>query len=95
MADKNTNRYSRLIEEIFFKYYQPGDTEVPFERKDIETAAAKLEIVIPKNLGDVIYSFVTEPNCLKVLPPKPVKATSGLSFLPVKQSIASNSRRKR
>jgi hypothetical protein len=57
MADKNLNRYSRLIEEIFFKYYQPGTNEVPFERKDIETAAAKLEIVLPKNLGDVIYSF--------------------------------------
>lgn len=41
MADKNLNRYSRLIEEIFFKYYQPGIAEVPFERKDIETAAAK------------------------------------------------------
>jgi hypothetical protein len=57
MADKNLNRYSRLIEEIFFKFYQPGVTEVPFERIDIETAAAKLEIVLPKNLGDVIYSF--------------------------------------
>jgi hypothetical protein len=57
MADKNLNRYSRLIEEIFFKYYRPGMAEVPFERTDIETAAAKLEIVLPKNLGDVIYSF--------------------------------------
>ena len=57
MADKNLNRYSRLIEEIFFKYYQPGIAEVPFERKDIETAAARLKIILPKNLGDVIYSF--------------------------------------
>jgi len=57
MADKNLNRYNRLIEEIFFKYYQTGITEVPFERIDIETAASKLKIVLPKNLGDVIYSF--------------------------------------
>jgi hypothetical protein len=57
MVDKNLNRYSRLIEEIFFKYYQPGIKEVPFERIDIETAAAKIGIVLPKNLGDVIYSF--------------------------------------
>ena len=57
MADKNLNRYSRLIEEIFFKYYEPGIMEVPFERTDIGTAAAKLGIVLPKNLGDVIYSF--------------------------------------
>ena len=57
MADKNLNRYSRLIEEIFFKYYQPGNTKVSFERTDIEGAAAKLKIELPKNLGDVIYSF--------------------------------------
>jgi hypothetical protein len=57
MADKNLNRYSRLIAEIFFKYYQPGNMEVPFERTDIESAAAKLKIDLPKNLGDVIYSF--------------------------------------
>jgi hypothetical protein len=57
MADKNINRYSRLIEEIFSKFHQPGIMEVPFERTDIETAAAKLGIVLPKNLGDVIYSF--------------------------------------
>lgn len=57
MTDKGLNRYSRLIEEIFFKYYQPGNTEVPFERTDIESAAAELGIGLPKNLGDVIYSF--------------------------------------
>jgi hypothetical protein len=57
MADKNLNRYSRLIEEIFLKYYQPGAMEVTFERKDIEAAATKLKIILPKNLGDVIYSF--------------------------------------
>jgi hypothetical protein len=57
MNDKNLNRYSRLIAEIFFKYYHPGDTEVLFERTDIESAAAKMDIILPKNLGDVIYSF--------------------------------------
>jgi hypothetical protein len=57
MADKNLNRYSRLIEEIFLKYYQPGAMEVTFERTDIEAAATKLKIILPKNLGDVIYSF--------------------------------------
>ncbi len=51
------NRYTQLIEEIFFKYYKEGNTEIEFERSDISRAAEKLKIVLPKNLGDVLYSF--------------------------------------
>lgn len=51
------NRYAQLIEEIFFKYYNAGDSEIIFERIDIEEAANKLGIALPKNLGDIIYSF--------------------------------------
>ena len=31
--------------------------EVPFEREEMETVAKKLGIKLPKNLGDLIYSF--------------------------------------
>ena len=51
------NRYTRIIEEIFFKYYNAGDTEVRFSRADIEDSAAMLKIELPKDLGDVVYSF--------------------------------------
>lgn len=51
------NRYSRLIEHIFEAHYKPGATVVPFERDELSTAAADLGISLPKNLGDVIYSF--------------------------------------
>jgi hypothetical protein len=51
------NRYTRLIEAIFERYYQPGAGEVPFARDDIVAAARKLRIQLPKNLGDVLYSF--------------------------------------
>jgi hypothetical protein len=57
MGEKTPNRYSRIIEEIFFKFYKREDSVVAFERIDIESAAAKLNITLPKNLGDVIYSF--------------------------------------
>lgn len=50
-------RYERLIEDIFFKYYKTGMTSVDFIRSDIETSAKKLKIKLPKNLGDLIYSF--------------------------------------
>ena len=51
------NRYSRIIERIFFNHYQKGAKEVQFERTELETVAAELNIKLPKNLGDVVYSF--------------------------------------
>lgn len=54
---KGRNRYSRIIEQIFLSRYKPGLEEVPFEREDIVRVAKKLGIKLPKNLGDVIYSF--------------------------------------
>jgi len=54
---KISNRYFQLIETIFFKYYKKGKTEVPFAREDLETTASELGIKLPKNLGDVIYTF--------------------------------------
>ena len=43
-----TNRYSRIVEEIFFKTYRKSFTEVLFEREDINRAADKLGIKLPK-----------------------------------------------
>jgi hypothetical protein len=51
------NRYAQIIQAIFAKYYRKGAQEVSFERADIELAAEKLGIVLPKNIGDVLYSF--------------------------------------
>jgi len=56
------NRYLRLIETIFFKYYKKGKMEIPFVREDLETTAAELGIKLPKNLGDVVYSFRYRSN---------------------------------
>ena len=56
MSETN-NRYIILIETIFFKYYKKGKTEVPFVREDLETTATELGIKLPKNLGDVVYTF--------------------------------------
>lgn len=51
------NRYNQIIEAIFFKYYSEGAIKVLFDRTDIIEAANQLQIKLPKNLGDVIYSF--------------------------------------
>lgn len=54
---KDANRYSRILEYIFKEAYKPGLEEVEFSRSAIEDAAQANEITLPKNLGDVIYSF--------------------------------------
>lgn len=51
------NRYTRIVTRIFETRFQPGATEVPFSREDIVEAARELGIKLPKNLGDVLYSF--------------------------------------
>ena len=54
---KIPNRYGSLIEKIFLDRYQEGRIELNFARTDIEDAAEELNIKLPKNLGDVLYSF--------------------------------------
>lgn len=56
MSD-SLNRYSKLIEKVFFDNYTDGVEELYFYRDELQPAADKLGIELPKNLGDVIYSF--------------------------------------
>ncbi|MBF2755951.1 MAG: endonuclease [Gammaproteobacteria bacterium AqS3] len=49
--------YASIIERIFFDRYSDGDTEIEFDREELVTAAAALGVTLPKNLGDVIYTF--------------------------------------
>ncbi len=51
------NRYAQIIERIFFAHHSEGATEVCFERSEIEAVAQELQINLPKNLGDIVYSF--------------------------------------
>lgn len=51
------NRYAQIIEQIFLSHYELSAVEIPFEREDIVRVAKKLGVKLPKNLGDVIYSF--------------------------------------
>lgn len=51
------NRYKILIEKIFFDHFQTGATEFEFAREEIETVAKNFDIKLPKNQGDLIYTF--------------------------------------
>lgn len=54
---KASNRYEQIIERIFLSKYQEGMSEVDFVRQDIIDVAQELGMEVPKNVGDVIYSF--------------------------------------
>ena len=51
------NRYAALIEKIFRDLHTKGATALEFERPDLKRAATALNIELPENLGDVIYSM--------------------------------------
>ncbi|MBO9674188.1 MAG: hypothetical protein J7577_12130 [Sphingobacteriaceae bacterium] len=51
------NRYAQIIEAIFLAAFNPGITEIDFTREEISATADRLNIKLPKNLGDILYSF--------------------------------------
>ncbi len=74
---ESTNLYSKIIELIFFKYYQEGSTEIQFDRSEISQTAATLGKEV-KNIGDVIYTF----RYRKDLPERIANTTSpGLEWI--------------
>ncbi len=50
-------RYEQIIERNFQEGYKEGLHEVFFRREDLTRIASDLGIDLPKNLGDVVYSF--------------------------------------
>lgn len=58
MARKSgTDRYSAIIKAIFAGHFVPGLKEFEFTREEFERTALDLGVGLPKNLGDVLYSF--------------------------------------
>ncbi|MBS0469750.1 MAG: endonuclease [Proteobacteria bacterium] len=52
-----TNRYKAIIERIFYSHWKKGAREFEFLRSEIEDAALKLKLALPKNFGDTVYSI--------------------------------------
>jgi hypothetical protein len=61
LPEEKENRYRQLLEHIFFDKdfgsYKRGVRAIEFKREDLERAADVLKIKLPKNPGDVLYSF--------------------------------------
>lgn len=66
------NRYARLIAELFRSHHREGVRDFTFERHEITEVAVRLGITLPKNLGDVVYSFryrATLPESIRATAP--------------------------
>lgn len=50
-------KYDDIISGIFFDRYEAGVTSIRFERDELAAKARQLGIAVPKNLGDIIYSY--------------------------------------
>jgi len=57
MSKNEKNRYDAIIEKVFANHYSPKHESFDFTRDEFEETAAKLGIKLPKNIGDVLYSF--------------------------------------
>jgi hypothetical protein len=73
MENKVSNRYAKILEAIFSKRFKKGVTEIEFERSEFSKVADQLGIVLPKNLGDVLYSFRYRTNLPKSITSKAPK----------------------
>ncbi|MCL4682821.1 MAG: hypothetical protein KJZ92_16345 [Rhodocyclaceae bacterium] len=62
MPSKKTNRYDAIIERIFKRHHAPRKSSLDFTRKEFEETAKELGITLPKNIGDVLYSFRYRKN---------------------------------
>ncbi len=83
MAQKN--RYVLIIERLFLNKYKDGADIVEFERDDIVQVAQELGLSLPKNLGDVLYSFR-----YRVLLPESVtaRAPKGMEWVIMPRGVA-------
>ncbi len=52
----NPNRYQAIIAKIFSNHFENAN-EFEFDREELIAVAKELKIDLPKNLGDLIYSF--------------------------------------
>lgn len=49
--------YVSILEKIFRSKFKPGMRQVEFQREEIVKCGNALKVNLPKNLGDLIYSF--------------------------------------
>ncbi len=54
---KQPNRYAAIIKSLFARHYKHCQRSFEFTRGEFEKIAHELQTVLPKDVGDLIYSF--------------------------------------
>ncbi|MBI4700255.1 MAG: endonuclease [Deltaproteobacteria bacterium] len=49
--------YDSIIEAVFFAHYRKGASSFEFAREELRDAGNRLRVAVPKNLGDVLYTY--------------------------------------
>jgi hypothetical protein len=57
VPNKPRSRYDVIIERIFARHHSARKLFFEFTREEFEETAMELGIKLPKNIGDVLYSF--------------------------------------
>lgn len=57
MANTRESAYSEIILHIFKAHYKKGMNDFEFEREELINTAHELNVKLPKNIGDIVYSF--------------------------------------
>jgi len=67
-----SSTYAAIIESIFRAWFRPGMREVEFAREDIVRFGNEHKVALPKNLGDLVYSFRYRKDL-----PQSIRSTAG------------------
>lgn len=54
---RRVSNYAIIIAKVFENHYKKGIKDFEFSRTEFASIAEKLMIALPKNVGDIIYSF--------------------------------------
>lgn len=89
-SKRKENRYAEIVSAIFHKKYKKGTNRLPFGREEFSQVASEKGIVLPKNIGDAIYSFKYRTALPARYPTRRRRGTSGSLRAPVSPSTNSD-----
>jgi hypothetical protein len=81
---KKSGTYAAILERIFDSKYRRGMREVDFEPEDIVRCASELKIGLPKNLGDLVYSFR-----YRAALPETIQSSAGKGYIWIIRGVGS------
>lgn len=56
-TEKKAAAYDSIINDIFFSHFKKGTKTFEFEREELRESGARVGVAVPKNLGDIIYTY--------------------------------------